>query len=179
MITLALLFYQWTRANHTYKVTVFLVALLFAWLGDVFLLFDSKFLFGLGAFLMMQMIYTSLFFQEPNYFGRRELLYGTSLIVAIASTLYFIGSTLGSLYLPVLIYSSAIGLMSLAAFSRDQRGAGYRLVYLGTLLFIVSDAVLAINQFADSIPFGGIIVMSTYLTAQYLISYGYASYLQK
>ena len=43
---------------------LFLAGLVFACIGDIFLMFDGYFLHGLGAFLVMQVIYLSVFSRE-------------------------------------------------------------------------------------------------------------------
>ncbi len=179
MIVLVILFYRWTLGNIDFRRKIFLIALCFAWLGDVFLLSDSMFLFGLGAFLIMQILYSILFFIDQNYYGRREGIFGLLLALTISIVLFLLAPSLGNLLIAVGVYTGTIAVMSFSSYTRDFRYGGYWHVFVGTILFMISDSVLAINQFAEPIPLGGIIVMSTYLTAQYLISFGYASYLNE
>ena len=179
MIVLALLFYGWTKQVSNPNRYLFLIALFFAWLGDVLLLADSMFLYGLGAFLIMQILYAVLFFRDQNYFGRREVIYGIILFLVILIVLFAVGPSLGNLTIAFVIYTATIAIMSFSSFTRDFRYSGYWKVFYGATLFMISDGTLAINQFAEPIPLGGIIVMVTYLTAQYLISFGYAAYLNE
>jgi len=44
--------------------------------------------------------------------------------------------------------------------------------FVGSLLFMASDSVLAINTFRSKIPRGDVYIMSTYVTAQVLIVAG-------
>ena len=51
-------------------------------------------------------------------------------------------------------------------------GAGFYMPFIGSLLFMASDSVLAINTFRSKIPRGDVYIMSTYVTAQVLIVAG-------
>ena len=48
----------------------------------------------------------------------------------------------------------------------------YQLILYGALFFLLSDSALALNKFAYKIPQGDVLIMSTYMIAQYLIVYG-------
>ena len=48
----------------------------------------------------------------------------------------------------------------------------FTLVMLGTLLFVVSDTLIAYSKFVSPIFMEGIFVMGTYISAQYLIMRG-------
>lgn len=83
------------------------------------------------------------------------------------------------LRIPVLFYSAAITIMAFTGLNRNDNLAGYNHIVLGVLLFVVSDAVLAINMFGEGVKYGGVIVMFTYILAQYLIVEGYSLHLQR
>ena len=55
---------------------------------------------------------------------------------------------------------------------------GYLYIVYGVILFVISDTVLAINNFADGFWQGGFVVMLTYILAQYFIVEGYAKHLR-
>ncbi len=150
---------------------LFFIALIAAWLGDVFLLKDDFFLFGLAAFLVMQLIYSYCFWKDrlvtqPTYVYLGILLFTIGLV---AAELWHL---LEDLKIPVLVYMTAIGLMSITAFARDRKLSGYWLVFIGTLLFIISDTVLALHQFTE-VHLGSLTVMFTYTAAQLAIVHGY------
>ncbi len=48
----------------------------------------------------------------------------------------------------------------------------FLLVFFGSVLFVLSDTLIAIDKFYVSIPNDGVFVMSTYIAAQYLIMRG-------
>jgi uncharacterized membrane protein YhhN len=81
---------------------------------------------------------------------------------------------LGGMLLPVLAYM--VVLLSMGIWAHKRRGAttavSFTLVSAGAMLFVISDGLIAINKFAFEIPAERILVMSTYIAAQYLIVQG-------
>ncbi len=161
-----------------------LFAFAFSWLGDVLLMFGDKefmfFLMGLVAFLIAQIFYISLFLRTINISGNSPFLkrkpfwilfyivYGFIVYILLFNHLNEI------LRIAVFIYMTVLLGMSVMALNRF--GIGYpnsfTLVFAGSLFFVFSDTMIAINKFLVPVPFEGIIVMSTYITAQYLIMRG-------
>jgi uncharacterized membrane protein YhhN len=43
---------------------------------------------------------------------------------------------------------------------------------IGSILFVLSDSALAVNKFVRALPLEGLMVMSTYIVAQLLITIG-------
>jgi uncharacterized membrane protein YhhN len=50
--------------------------------------------------------------------------------------------------------------------------ASFRILFTGTIFFMISDSILALNKFAIDIPQEGLLVLSTYVLAQFLIMQG-------
>ncbi len=48
----------------------------------------------------------------------------------------------------------------------------FKLTFYGSVLFVISDSVLALNRFVHEFHFSGVIVMATYMAAQYMITLG-------
>jgi uncharacterized membrane protein YhhN len=48
----------------------------------------------------------------------------------------------------------------------------FQSVLIGALLFIASDSILAFNKFYQPIPYASLLIMVTYLAAQYGIVWG-------
>jgi uncharacterized membrane protein YhhN len=157
------------RQNH-----VFLLALIFAMLGDIFLLFEDEmfFIIGLVSFLLMQWCYVFVFkadLQKPDTSKRAVI---TVLFALSALILFFVWPDLGEMKLPVSFYVFSILTMVSFSIVRNQHIKGYRQVAAGALLFMVSDTLLAFNKFAVPIPFAPYLIMSTYMAAQYFIVTG-------
>ncbi|MBK8809471.1 MAG: lysoplasmalogenase [Acidobacteria bacterium] len=158
-----------------------IAALGFSWLGDVLLMFDKHsggmFVYGLAAFLTAHLLYI-YFFVRIRKLNRVEKLPNALVFVAIAfysSALFgFVAPWVGEMLIPVAVYAIVISTMfaaSLAAFRFADQDFGKWCV-AGTLLFVISDSILAVNRFAAPFPVAPILVMLTYGTAQFLICEG-------
>ncbi len=166
-------YYVYHRKSHWNKIDVlFVVALCCAWLGDVLLLWDDLFLFGLGAFLLMQILYIVLFIKHKDTLQQQHYIYALGLITWIVIASFILWPHLGEMKIPVVIYTGAIGLMAWWAAARIKNTHGYWMIVIGTLFFMISDTTLAIHLFSD-IDLGKLTVMSTYAAAQYFIVMGF------
>jgi uncharacterized membrane protein YhhN len=158
-----------------------ITALIFSWIGDVLLLFPDLFLFGLGAFLMAHICYiigfklaqiTPFSIGHVNFI---RLFFFNLPIYLLAGLVYFlIQPNLAGLKTPVVIYLIVIVMMATTARERyNQTTSGsFWQVFLGGMFFLLSDAVLAIDLFFRQFPESNIIVMGTYIIAQFLIIQG-------
>ena len=171
MIALGAYYLSHFKMIYSQSKFIFLVAIIAAWAGDIFLLSDDRFLFGLGSFLIMQLLYSVTFWKDRSL-NKSSYFYGIFLLLTTGAITAFLWESLDDLLVPVIIYVLAIGLMSFTAFSRDKGLLGYWMVFVGTLLFMISDTVLALHQFTD-LRLGKLTVMSTYILAQYFIIDGY------
>lgn len=175
-----LLAWTWRhRAVGGRPMTVLRVGLVFALLGDIFLMNREVDLFGLGlaSFLVMQLCYCVVFRMRgalrvvgPTTIGLTALpfLVYAGVFLSILHPVFATKPALRELWIPVVVYVVCISTMGLMAALR--RGAdGYGPVLAGALLFMVSDSAIAVNSFLA--PFAGstLLVMSTYAAAQYLI----------
>ena len=77
--------------------------------------------------------------------------------------------------LPVILYTIVILAMLAGAINRIEKvkKVSYSLVLAGAILFVISDSVIAYNKFVHQFDTSGIVIMSTYVSAQYLIVAGY------
>ena len=159
-----------------------LIALFFSWSGDLLLMKSDElfFIFGLVSFLISHVFYIFTFrqFREEDdteslhglqkvRFAFPIILYGTGLVIILLPHL-------GELVTPVIIYALVLTLMVLNALFRYKRteASSFTLVFGGAVLFMISDSLLAINKFLEPIHYSGIWIMSTYISAQFLIVRG-------
>lgn len=154
---------------------IFIMGMVFALIGDVFLLFEdvSFFVVGLGSFLLMQVFYTVEFYKDiAANFKSRWL--AASLIYLVGFVfLILMWDNLGGLKWPVLIYTIAITTMGVMAWMRKREIIWYKEVIAGVLLFLLSDTWLGLSKFGViSNNYSGLIVIVTYMLAQYLIVRG-------
>lgn len=158
-------------------------AFVFSWIGDLFMMFASQFLFfvvGISAFLIAQIFYSFLFLRTINLSGKKPYLkktpywflaylaYGIIMYILLFPQLDYV------LKVAVFIYVVAILTMSAMALNRYGNGhpISFSMVFLGSLLFVASDSMIAINRFLIEIPFEGLWIMLTYISAQYLVMRG-------
>ena len=151
-----------------------LIALFFSFLGDVFLIKDTTlfFLFGLGCFLLTQILYTLKMGERILRIRKHLFLSGIPFALYGATLLYFLFPHLGKLTPAVMVYAFAIscfGILSLTYWIQNsQKG---KFILGGAFLFILSDSMLALNQFYFESNFFGFWVMATYLGAQGMITF--------
>jgi len=171
IMTSLLAFYVSTvvRQDHA-----FLLGMIFALLGDGFLLFNTMdfFIIGLLSFLVMQISYITVFNRKRRISQAKDYLVPGIIGLVGLGGVFIITRNLENNQLLIVIYSLALLAMTIFAYLRHPKLRGYNFVLIGAILFLISDLVLAINKFVLEIQFGSIIVMATYMTAQFLIVTG-------
>jgi uncharacterized membrane protein YhhN len=141
--------------------------LAFAVLGDVLL--DVRFEVGMVGFLLMQISYILGFLRLGAWTGlRARWPIGVAYLIVGVGANIALGPHLGALAIPVLVYSTAI--LSMAALASGVDGR----VGFGGVLFVISDALIGVDKAGAGFPGRGLIVILTYLAAQYLIATGWA-----
>jgi uncharacterized membrane protein YhhN len=69
-----------------------------------------------------------------------------------------------------------LALLGMSAMALNRKGNGhpksFTYVFIGSVLFVLSDSMIAINKFFHPIQNEGILIMSTYIAAQFLIMRG-------
>jgi len=160
-------------------------ALGFSWLGDVFLLFESQsslfFIMGLSSFLLAHVCY-SWFFNKVHKgeYATWSPWFTGFVVIYYAALMRLLSSGLGTMKVPVYFYGIVICIMFWLALHLNkiyQRNAGLYLL-LGASLFVLSDSILAINKFYQPITGAGLLIMSTYGLAQWLITEGAIQWFQ-
>jgi uncharacterized membrane protein YhhN len=149
------------------------VGLAWSWLGDLGLMPSGEawFLAGLGAFLIAQVTYGVAFWpSRADSVLARPLLALPYLAVPVG-LMVLLWDHLGDLRLPVAVYAVVIVAMAVLATGVN------RTVAVGAALFVVSDALIALDSVAGLVrlPAHGFWVMLTYLAAQLLIAVGVTS----
>lgn len=152
----------------------FLLAMIFALFGDIFLMFNGEdfFLIGLSCFLVMQVLYTFTFLKDRINVLKSIIYRSLPIMFVSIAVITYLWDGLGEMRIPVAIYTAAITMMVISALIRRSNVKWYLPVVAGVLLFMVSDALIALSKFGPS--FSGIEygVMATYMIAQYLIVRG-------
>jgi len=146
-------------------------ALAFSLAGDVFLMFPGYFVPGLLAFLLAHLAYIALFRQDAPWFRSRRALVATLGIGAAMYAFLWQGGLPTALRVPVAVYVAVIALMTAQAIGRATalRSGAALGVALGAGVFMLSDALLAVNRFVTPLPMAQLWVLTTYYVAQILI----------
>lgn len=162
-----------------------MLALLFSWIGDVFLLFESRnssfFLSGLSAFLIAHIFYI-IFFHHVRTMEKIKSKPVLLIVVALyyAALITFLYPYLGDMKIAVPVYGIVISFMLLVALHMlytANKPAG-QMMAAGAILFVISDSILAVNKFYSPFEGAGIVIMLTYGLAQLLIVTGAIRYIR-
>lgn len=143
-------------------------------MGDVFLdLPGQHFIQGLAAFLVAHLIYILLFARNwPRPLRPKGWQLALAVLILIYSLVLsnWLAPALGELARPVAVYICAITLMAVfavfAGFARPW-------VWIGAVLFLISDSMIAAGRFKTPVPFDKYLVWATYYLAQYGIAIGF------
>lgn len=160
-----------------------LIAFFFSWVGDNFLMMSGRnelfFFAGVGGFFLAQLSYIFTFARysengEKGYLLRKPW-WAVFFLAYVAGMLILLFPSLdGMMKAVITIYAISLMLMSMMALNRRGRVAAgsFKLVFAGSLLFLLSDSMIAIDKFHSEIPLAGFLIMLTYIAAQYLIMRG-------
>lgn len=185
LITISLMLFLYFIIKRSSRFTnKVIIGLLFSLIGDIALMFASNdnvfFMLGLGAFLIAHIFYIAAFYLDSTNkieVHRRYTLPIFMVFGFYCFSYYFILSPyLGELSLPVLFYSITIALMGITAALRYGKTnfKSFSWILTGAVLFIISDSILAYNKFVEPLEIGDILIMSTYMLAQFFIAMGTA-----
>ncbi|MGO4817786.1 lysoplasmalogenase [Flavobacterium sp. W22_SRS_FP1] len=166
-------------------------ALVFSWIGDVLFLFSNRheayFISGLIAFLLSHIVYIITFSKQLKIRNRKNKavfwIGVTVIIVYFMTMLAILSPSLGDFKIPVFIYALSLSTMLLFAFKGfliwEEPANWY--ILLGAIIFVCSDSILTFDKFylSASIIQAPLLIMVTYLLAQYLIVKGIFSLNQK
>jgi uncharacterized membrane protein YhhN len=150
------------------------LGLAFSTAGDVLLDLDPRlFAFGVGAFLVTHLTYIGLFVRNRTRERRPHPAHFAAVLLVVLSSValsvWIVPST-GGLAVPVVLYICALtAMVSTAILARFRQPW----VAVGGILFLISDALLAIHKFKTPVPLRDYLVWSTYYLGQCGIALGY------
>lgn len=156
--------------SRKYKFAI-MAGLIFSMIGDIFLmLLVDMFIAGLVSFLIAHLIYTYAFRSgRPFRFRFIALLpfivYGVIMYIILLPGL-------NGLALPVSAYFVVILVMAWQAWDQwdDVRVKWALLAFIGAALFVISDTFLALNKFGEPFLAARALTLTSYFSAQWLIS---------
>jgi uncharacterized membrane protein YhhN len=184
LAALMLFFYANTTHSRNTPTTLFLLALFASWIGDIVLLFQQHhllyFILGLVSFLVAHVLYIIVFVRLQNKSRQTSLIarkpWLAGLVFIYGGTFYaLLYPTLSALALPVAVYTLVISIMAIMAINCSGYVSHRAFLFLvgGALCFLISDSSLAINKFGQSFSYASVLIMGTYIAAQYLLTMGY------
>jgi uncharacterized membrane protein YhhN len=146
----------------------FVAGLALSFFGDLFLLFDWGFLPGLGSFLVAHVFYIISFAKK----SQKPIAKFWPLILTIYASvlLFFLFPYLKEMKIPVALYAVVISVMMYSALKTDKH-----YLIIGAFLFLISDTLLSINLFLKPLMILNLLVMTTYVAAQWFLVKGMLS----
>jgi uncharacterized membrane protein YhhN len=140
----------------------------------VLLHLGSRRYFGLalGAFLLAHIAYILLFAQSwprPLRPSSMELTLTAAVLVYSVVVTGWLSIRLGGDAVPVFVYSVAITAMTVSAI---LAGFSTPFVWIGAMLFLVSDSLIAAGRFNTALPLTAYLIWPAYYLGQYGIAIG-------
>ena len=162
----------WRRGLLVRRYGRFIVAgLLFSLLGDIFLINQQHFVFGLLAFLVAHMCYLAAFTAEVRLAAYPQPFAAVAVIATVAVLVIWPGVE-RELQLPVIAYVLVLAMMTAQAQTRSFLRGTYeaRRAAMGAALCMISDLIFAIDKFHSPLPGAAFWILATYWSAQTLIA---------
>lgn len=162
-VMLCLLFWLYSSTGLRGNAFWFGLGLFFSLLGDVILLSEKMFLFGLIAFLFAHLFYITGFREEILILTTWSLILAIFIAINVGRLLRRIVGAMrakgeNGLVIPVILYGTVISVMLYAAMSTvynpDWKTSAAFFASAGAFLFCASDAVLAWNKFVSPLKNG-------------------------
>ncbi len=181
-----ILFYKQSLDRKLMKIDWLLIsAWMFSWVGDVALMFPGEninyFLTGLVAFLITHLLYIASFSmvkdKNPAPILKKKIWVLLPLVAYLGVIISLVFPAVKpDMQLPIVVYTSVIGTMVVFSVNRYKRvsDSSFALVFLGAILFMISDSLIAVNKFLchDTLFLARFWIMSLYIAGQYLIAAG-------
>ncbi|MDA0194265.1 MAG: lysoplasmalogenase [Bacteroidetes bacterium] len=185
-LLMPLLLVYFTKSLTSPPNTSFLLAfwaLVFSWIGDVVLMYQEHdsiyFLIGLSAFAIAQLLYISSFSRarysnETAISWRARIGHSAPFVLFSIALLWKVFPAAGPQGLPVLVYALLLLSMVISAILRKGRinQTSFNQLLFGASLFMLSDSLIAWNKFVSPVAFSGLLIMATYVLAQWNIVNG-------
>ena len=175
LTTLLIIGYAWTRGIGPQRAWV-LAGLAWSLCGDVALLWPRQgFLPGLVSFLIAHLCYLVAFTRDVRLAARVGPFVFYGVVAGLILWRLWPGVP-AALRAPVVAYVLCLASMAAQAAVVGWRAHGTTgqnrglLLALGGALFVLSDALLAINRFATPLPLSGLWILCSYWLAQICIA---------
>jgi len=147
-----------------------IIALIFCLIGDVFLLWEEYFVFGLASFLVGHLFFVFAFTSVNGWFKNSTPL--IILLIIVGVYYWFLFPNLNELAIPVAVYILVIITMVWQALGLylSSRNNTFQTIAIAAVLFAFSDSVIAWDKFVVPFEWSGVIILATYWLAIYLLA---------
>ncbi|SHG55209.1 Uncharacterized membrane protein YhhN [Flagellimonas flava] len=169
ILVISILFFGKNSGLIRFK-NIMVAALIFCLLGDMLLLQDKFFVFGLGSFLIAHLLLAYGFGVLESF--QFQWISGILFLGLGLSIFFWLKPDLGNLEIPVAVYILAICFMAWQGFGLwlKKRILTYALIAIAVFLFMFSDTMIAVNKFKSPFPLSGVVVLGTYWMSITLIA---------
>lgn len=145
------------------------VALVFCFLGDLFLELDDLFIVGMAAFAIAHIAFITLFVQRGalEQLKKKPLIVVVYVAAAIAMVAWCWGGLEAGLKAPIPIYAALLVGTAATALAVDVRAG------IGAAFFLVSDGIIALSEAGridKDATATGLAIMALYALAIYFLS---------
>lgn len=179
VLLISLIIFFWKKSTHIEKKIkqLILLALIFSLAGDILLVLvhqsENFFIGGLMAFLIAHIFYVLVFLKQRNR-SKNPFIFISFMLFYGMLLFYFLKDGLSDMLLLVILYMTIILSMVTTAFLRQGQVAknSFLMVFIGAILFMISDSILALNKFYQPLAFTNFSIMFTYAFAQLFIVFG-------
>lgn len=187
MLMPAIMMYYQQNATTLNSLSISCVgALICCWIGDIFLLMKhirKYFMAGVVCFLIGHLLLIYTFYEQSWPQRTTETVSDINLMniylsippivlgIVTVGTIYPYMSSLRNI---VIVYGCIITLMAVRSASRYGYTSmeSFWTIYYGSIIFLISDSLLAVNKFYRPLPKADVWIMSTYIVAVYMIIQG-------
>lgn len=178
LATILIIVQAWPRGANTPVLRRWLLAgLMLSLAGDVALLWPAQgFLAGLASFLLAHLAYLTAFTRVQRLAARIGPFVVYAVVAGGVLTVLWPGVP-SPLRGPVLAYVLCLSAMAAQAgvlWRAAPTDPAARRMALGGALFVISDALLAVNRFAVPLPLASLFILVPYWAAQACIASGLA-----
>jgi uncharacterized membrane protein YhhN len=169
MLTIILMAFLNSSTPTTFYQQMIIVGLIFSTIGDVLLIDSRRFVYGLLSFLAAHICFIVAFYSVTTTPNLPSLVF---YLIYVTGFLAVLWKHLDKLKLPVIVYSLALAAMSWLALSKTVEHHNHHTfhAFVGSLMFVASDSLLAFAKFKSPFRFAEILILSTYFLAQFFIA---------
>lgn len=182
MFSLLIYFWDQTEGQKDAKwVRYTTLAIVFTWIADImFVLYLKNFLFffaGISAYFAAHIFFLFSFWKATYAENLKFQFSIVPLIAVVYTTLmaYLILPYLdGVIQVPIFLYALSTLFLVIFAWYRKPvtNSESFKWVFLGVLLIVISDSVLAINRFSKTIPYAHYVTTLCFILAHWFIING-------